>query len=191
MLKHSIFTSTIRRRLLADFIDSEDSKMMKFCSTCRRHSRVCKMHLRSESCSECLRRNQRCDVRVIENEWKKLKTEKFKLRQEIRDALAAQEETRKTENKTASDRRVTLIKKMRLRQQMNLLKKKVDEVISLKKAQIAEKSSIMNFDFKNSTSSLHLDSLIWNAFDDLFEFFWQFSDFDKILLIASDNLSSY
>ena len=89
MFKHSILTSTVRRRLLADFINFENSKIMKFCSTCRRHSKVCKVHFRSESCSECFRRNQRCDVRVIENEWKKFKIEKFKLRQEIRDALAA------------------------------------------------------------------------------------------------------
>ena len=107
--------------------------MMKFCSTCRLYSRVCKTYFRSENYSECFRRNQRCDVRVIENEWKKLKIEKFKLRQEIRDALAVQKEICKVEDKVVSERRVTLIKKMRLRQQMNLLEERADEVIILKK----------------------------------------------------------
>ena len=160
MLKHSILTSTVRRRLLADFIDFESSKMMKFCSICRHHSRVCKVHFRSESYSECLRRNQRCDVRVIENEWKKFKIKKFKLCQEIRDALAAQKEARKAENKAAFERRVTLIKEMRLRQQMNLLEKRADEAIALKEAQIVEEDSVMNFDLEDSMSSLHLDPLI-------------------------------
>ena len=118
------------------------------------------MHLRSESCNECLRRNQKCDVRVIENEWKKFKIEKFKFRQKIRDALAAQEEARKAENKAASDCRMTLIKEMRLRQQMNLLEERAGEVIVLKKAQIVERESIISFDFKNSVSFLHLNFLI-------------------------------
>ena len=160
MLKHSILTSTVRRRLLADFINSENSKMMKSCSICRRHSRMCKVHLRFENCNECLRRNQRCDVRVIENEWKKFKTEKFKFRQRIRDALVAQEEARKAENKTVFERRVTLIKEMRLRQQMNLLKERIDETIALKEAQIVEENSIMNFDLEDPMSFLHLNSLI-------------------------------
>ena len=190
MLKHQIFTSITRRRLLTDFIDFENNKMMKFCSTCRRHFRICKMHFRSESCSECLRRNQKCDVRVTENEWKKLKTEKFKLCQEIRDALAAQEETRKAENKVASDRRVTLIKEMRLRQQMNLLKEKVGEVIFLKKTQIVEEESIISFDFEDSVSFLHLSSFIWSALDELSDFFWQFFDFDETSLTTSDSLSN-
>ena len=43
---------------------------------------------------------------------------------------------------------------------MNLLKKRIDEVIILKKAQIAEENSIMNFNSKDSTSFLHLDSFI-------------------------------
>ena len=189
MSKYQILTSTTRRRLLTDFIDSKDSKMMKFCSTCRRYSRVYKVHLRSESCNECLRRNQRCDVRVIENEWKKFKTEKFKLRQEIRDALAAQKETRKAEDKAAFERRVTLVKEMRLRQQMNLLEKRVDEAIALKEAQIVEENPIMNFDLEDPMPSLHLGPLIWSALDDLSDSFWQLPHFDETFVVVSDNLS--
>ena len=114
MLKHSISISIICCHLLADFIDFEDNKMIKFCSTCCRHSCVCKVHFRFESCNECLRCNQKYNVRVIENEWKKLKVEKFKLRQRICDALAAQKKIRKAEDKAVFDCRVALIKEMRL-----------------------------------------------------------------------------
>ena len=71
-----------------------------------------------------------------------------------------QEEIRKTEDKAAFERRVILIKKMRFRQQMNLLKERADEVITLKKMQIVEEDSLVNFDFENSMSFLHFDLFI-------------------------------
>ena len=160
MSEYQILTNTICCRLLTDFINSEDNKMMKFCSTCCRYSRICKVHFRFENCNECFRRNQRYNVRVIENEWKKFKIEKFKLRQEIRDALAIQKKACKTKDKTAFERCVILINKMRLRQQMNLLEKRVDEIIALKKAQIVEENSFVNFDFKDPMPFLHLDLFI-------------------------------
>ena len=71
-----------------------------------------------------------------------------------------QKETCKAENKAASERRVALVKKMRLRQQMNLLKKRADKVITLKETQVAEEDSLMNFDFENSMSFLHFGLFI-------------------------------
>ena len=68
MFRRQILTNTTRRRLLIDFINFEDDKIMKPCSTCRHYSRIYKIHLRSESYNECLYRNQHWDVRVIENE---------------------------------------------------------------------------------------------------------------------------
>ena len=49
---------------------------------------------------------------------------------------------------------------MRLRQQMNLLKKRTDEVITLKKAQNIEKKSIIVFNSEDSMSFLHLNTSI-------------------------------
>ena len=71
-----------------------------------------------------------------------------------------QEEARKAKDKAASERCVTLIKEMRLRQQMNLLEKRIDEVIALKEAQIVEENSLVNFDSENSISFLHFGSFI-------------------------------
>ena len=78
---------------------------------------------------------------------------------------------------------------MRLRQQMNLLKEKADEAIALKETQIVEENPIMDFDFKDSMPSLHLNSLIWNALDDLSDSFWQLSHSDETFIVAFDNLS--
>ena len=55
---------------------------------------------------------------------------------------------------------MTLTKEMRLRQQINLLKKRTDEAIALKEAQIAEENPIMNSDLENPMPSLHLGPLI-------------------------------
>ena len=57
MFKHQIFVNIIRHRLLIDFINFENNKMIKFCSTCRRHSRVYKIYFRFENYNECFRRN--------------------------------------------------------------------------------------------------------------------------------------
>ena len=54
---------------------------------------------------------------------------------------------------------------------MNLLKEKVDKIIILKKAQIAEEDPLMNFDSEDPTSFLHFNPLIWSAFDELSDFF--------------------
>ena len=71
-----------------------------------------------------------------------------------------QKKSRKAKDEAAFERRVTLIKEMRLRQQINLLKKRTDEVITLKETQIAEKDSLVNFNFENSISFLYFDSFI-------------------------------
>ena len=71
---------------------------------------------------------------------------------------------------------------------MNLLEKRINKVITLKKAQIAEENLIINFDSENLISFLHLDPFIWSVFDELSDFFWQFFNFDETSLIVSDNL---
>ena len=68
MLRYQILMSTTRRRLLTDFINFENNRIIKFCSTYRRYSKVCKIHFCFKSYSERLRRNQRCDVHATENE---------------------------------------------------------------------------------------------------------------------------
>lgn len=49
--------STQRRLELAEIIDNFGDTMVKKCSTCVRHNRVCKVHVRSGRCNECTRRN--------------------------------------------------------------------------------------------------------------------------------------
>lgn len=88
-------SSTERRKRLAAFIEERGTIMVKPCATCAKHGRVCRVHVRSGKCSECLRRNQRCDIRVSQSEWDRLKQERKRLRDAIKDAYHAQEQARK------------------------------------------------------------------------------------------------
>ena len=45
-------SSTTRRKQLTDFVDSSGDIMVKACSTCVKHGRVYKVHVRSGKCSE-------------------------------------------------------------------------------------------------------------------------------------------
>jgi hypothetical protein len=76
---------------------------------------VCKVYIRSGKCSECLRRGQRCDVRVTELEFKRLAVEKEKLRARIKESRKAQNAAIKALEKALEDLRVARARKERLR----------------------------------------------------------------------------
>ena len=92
MPKHPAESSTARRHCLYKFINSFGENMVKKCATCEKHGWVCKVHIRSGKCSECLRRGQRCDVRVTQLEFQRLLSEKEKLRKQIKESQEMQSE---------------------------------------------------------------------------------------------------
>jgi len=81
--------STTRRLELADFLDNFGDAMVQKCSSCVKHNRVYKVHLRSGKCNHCNRQNQRCDVKVTQSEFRRLTEEKQKLKRQIDEALSA------------------------------------------------------------------------------------------------------
>lgn len=134
-------SSTQRRQRLAEFIDSEGTTMVKPCQTCTRHGRVCKVHIRSGKCGECLRRGQRCDVKVAESEWKYLKEERLRLRRKLLDAQDAQRRARESEDRARRAVNAAFEKEMRIRQQMDLLEDKAAEAIAVEEASIEEQEA--------------------------------------------------
>jgi hypothetical protein len=103
MPKYPQPSSTIRRQRLCEFIESFGETMVKKCSTCVKHNRVCKVHIRSGKCSECLRCGQRCDVRVTKSEFKRLAAEKEKLRARIKESHKVQNTAIKASEKALED----------------------------------------------------------------------------------------
>jgi siderophore synthetase component len=112
--------------------------MIKRYSICVKHSRVCKVHVRSGKCSECLRRGQRCDVKVTGSEFKRLTAEKEKLQVKIKDCQDAQNEAMRIHEKALEDLQVAQAQEERLRTQMDLLDRRAEEAIAVEEQSIEE-----------------------------------------------------
>ena len=159
-------SSTVRRRKLAEYVEFFGDIMVKSCSTCFKHKRECRVHVRSGKYSECIRRGQRCDIQVTQSEWEHLKKEKTKLRQGIKEAYKAQEKAR-------ADLQVAFAREMRLRQQMDFLDKRVEEAVSVEESALAEVGQeIIDFSQPLEGLAFNLSPHTWSALDDLPDGFW-------------------
>jgi hypothetical protein len=123
--------STTRRINLADFIDAFGDTMVQKCSTCVKHNRVCKVHLRSGRCNNCNRMNQKCDVKVTQSEFRRLTEEKQKLKRQIDEALSAQADALEA-------LRTARAREERLRQQMDLTDRRAAEAIAVESRALEE-----------------------------------------------------
>lgn len=183
MPKHLTESSTTRRRKLAEFVESFGDNMVKPCSTCKANKRSCKVHIRSGKCSECIRRGQRCDLQVTQSEWERLKKEKSKLRQGIKEAFEAQEQARAAEERARAateraldEQRTAFAREMRLRQQMDLLDSRAAEAISVEENNIRElEGEVIELSGPSEGLALNLSPHTWSALDDLPESFWELS----------------
>jgi hypothetical protein len=181
MSNPSLGSSTIRRHRLAEFIESFGETMVQRCSTCVRHNRVCKVHVRSGKCSECLRRGQRCDVRVTESEFRRLATEKAKLKERIKESREAQEVAMKAHEKALEDLRTARAREERLRRQMDLVDRRADEAIAVEERGIVEqeqeeRGEVLSFEGPSEGLALNLSPHTWGAFQDVPEGFWDFGN---------------
>ena len=172
-------SSTVRRHKLADFVDSFGIAMVKSCSTCKKHGRVCKVHIRSGKCNECLRRNQRCDLQVAQSEWERLKSEKAKLKRRIEEAREEQEEASRAEEKARETRRIAFAREMRLRQQMDLVDDRAAEAIAVEERNIDEleheerQEGQEVLDLGPTDPAFSLSPGTWAALDGFPDDFWE------------------
>lgn len=161
--------STQRRLELAEVIDTFGDTMVKKCSTCVKHNRVCKVHVRSGRCNECTRRNQRCDVKVTQNEFRRLIDEKQKLRRNIDEALSAQADALEA-------LRTARAREERLRQQMDLIDKRAEEAISVESRAVEEQEmeeTLDTSDVDTTGLALQLSPDTWGCLNDVPAGFWE------------------
>jgi predicted transglutaminase-like cysteine proteinase len=137
--------STTRRLELADIIDNFGDIMVQKCSSCVKHNRVCKVHLRSGKCNHCNRQNQRCDVKVTQSEFRRLTEEKQKLKRQIDEALSAQADALEA-------LRTARAREERLRQQMDLTDRRAAEAIAV------ESRALEELDSREGQETLPLDT---------------------------------
>ena len=153
--------------------------MVKKCSTCEKHGRVCKVHVRSGKCSECVRRGQRCNVRVTESEFKRLASEKEKLVARIKETREEQKVAMRAQEKAMEDLRVAQAREERLRQQMDLLDRRAEEAIAVEEKNLEELEAqeLLSVDPSTDGPGLALAPSTWSAFEGLPDDFWEASEF--------------
>jgi hypothetical protein len=163
--------STTRRINLADFIDAFGDTMVQKCSTCVKHNRVCKVHLRSGRCNNCNRMNQKCDVKVTQSEFRRLTEEKQKLKRQIDEALSAQADALEA-------LRTARAREERLRQQMDLTDRRAAEAIAvesraLEELEAEEAAETLVPDTSLEGLALQLSPSTWGALEDVPDGFWE------------------
>lgn len=186
-------SSTTRRHKLADFISSNGEIMVKPCASCAKNKRVCKVHVRSGKCSECLRRGQRCNLQVTQSEWERLKNEKERLRKAIKEAYEEQERARFKQERAREAQTAAFAKEMRLRQQMDLLDQRAADAVAVEEANIEElerqeANEVLEFTDPPTGLALNLSPHTWSALDDLPASFWETPAFDPVVGSVSTTL---
>jgi len=163
--------STTRRLELADIIDNFGDIMVQKCSSCAKHNRVCKVHLRSGKCNHCNRQNQRCDVKVTQSEFRRLTEEKQKLKRQIDEALSAQADALEA-------LRTARAREERLRQQMDLTDQRAAEAIAvesraLEELDAREGQETLPLDTPAEGLALQLSPSTWGALEEVPDGFWE------------------
>lgn len=166
--------------------------MVKKCSTCEKHGRVCKVHIRSGKCSECVRRGQRCNVRVTESEFSRLTAERNKLAARIKETREEQKEAMRAQEKAMADLRVAQAREERLRQQMDFLDRRAEEAIaveekSLEELEALELGAVLSADPSTDGPGLALSPSTWGAFEGFPSDFWEASE---PLVVPSDTVAT-
>jgi multidrug efflux pump subunit AcrA (membrane-fusion protein) len=163
--------------------------MVQKCSTCVKHSRVCKVHVRSGKCGECLRRDQRCDVRVTESEFKRLASDKEKLRSRLKEAKKAQDTAMEAQEKAWEDLRAARAREERLRQQIDLLNRRAAEAIVVEERGIEEQEreeagETILFEGPSEGLALNLSPSTWAAFEGVPDDFWESVDIAGLIPLS-------
>lgn len=137
--------STVRRKVLGNFINAFGDEMPKACSHCRRSRLECRVHVKSGVCGNChLSGSQKtCDVRVTQEEWSRLVSERARLLKEMKEALEAQQ-TAELARQDAERRRVESEKNRQaaieletsLREQLRRIEVEAEDAIAVEEAQI-------------------------------------------------------
>jgi hypothetical protein len=185
--------STVRRHELADFVDLFGKEMVKKCSTCVKHGRVCRVHVRSGKCGACNRLGQRCDVKVTQSEFRRLAEEKLKLKEQIQESRDKQEEAFRAHEKALEEMRVARAREERLRQQMDLLDRRADEAIAVEEQSIRELEQLEQseeFDLEGVPSeglSLQLSPSTWGAFEGFPVDYWEENGFGTLLVAGGSS----
>ena len=130
------------------------------CGRCRSDGLPCKVDVRSGNCAECIRRGRKCDLVVSRQEWNRLREDRERLEEQIRQAEQAMAEA--------------ISKKLRLQRQLEVLNTRSSDLVSNELASIneverlqAEAQVVLPEDPSDSTQ-LRLSPGFWSQVDEHF-----------------------
>lgn len=165
-------SSTVRRKNLGNFIEVFGDAMPKACSNCRRLDLECKVHVKSGICGKChLSGGQKsCDVRVTQEEWLRLVSERARLLEEVKKALEAQRAAEQARQKAADQ-------ELAAREELRKIETEAEDVIAVEEAQI---QALERFEAEQATKdappSLALSPYTWSVSGGVPDDFWESSD---------------
>lgn len=173
-------SSTNRRKTLGRFIQEYGDIMPKACSNCRKGDRVCKVHVRSGVCGECHLRGGVCDVRITQNEWERLLSERTRLLKEIKEtedtrarAELARADAERARLAAEADRQAAVQKEWLLREEMRKLEAEAADAVAVEEAQILalerHEASL------RPVPDVALSPLTWSATEGIPDEFWDSS----------------
>lgn len=177
--------STVRRKNLGEFIQSFGDKMPRACSNCRRLGVECKVHVRSGICGKChlAGSGQTCDVRVTQEEWSRLISERARLLQEMKQAVEAQKAAQEVQRQAEEARRAAvrsqqeaITEEFRLRDALRKIEVEAEEAIMVEEAQIQMLERKEAEQEVERNSSLALSPYTWSAMDGVPDDFWDGSE---------------
>jgi Na+-translocating ferredoxin:NAD+ oxidoreductase RnfC subunit len=142
---------------------------------------VCRVHLKSGSCGACLTKNITCDVKVSEAEWLRMRNERKRLREQIKDTVHAQEQTRKELDLMRERQLAEFAREMRLRRQLDLLEEQEDEAVAAEYNAVG-RIGVQEEEFLQTpaetpsvaSSGIQLGPSTWNAMDGGFDMAFEF-----------------
>jgi hypothetical protein len=141
---------------------------------------VCKVHVQSRKCSKCVKRAQRCNVRVTQSKFTRLAAQKEKLRASIKESRKAQDTAIKAHKKALEDLQVACAQEEQLQQQIDLINRCAEEAIAAEehsiKEQEQEESEVIVFNSPLEGLGLNLSPSTWSAIEGLLFNYFKFPE---------------
>lgn len=171
--------STDRRKILGAFVQKFGDVMPRACSNCRRANRECRVHVRSGVCGECHLRGGTCDIRITQEEWQRLMSERDRITQALAEAQAAQQAAHARIQRAEEERLRASQQESSLRVELRKLEVEAEEAIAVEETQILaleRQEALEALADKQlpaeSSSGLAMSPYTWSATEGLPDEYW-------------------
>ena len=162
--------------------------MPRACSHCRESNKKCRVHVQSGVCGECILKNRRtCDVRITQDEWRRLLSERARLLRELKEAHEEQELAEKDrreailafmrlQERAEESRRAAVSRESSLRDQLKKIESEAGDAIAVEEAQILalERQEERENREVPTSDALALSPATWSIAGGVTDDFWDF-----------------